>query len=60
MCQEIFYFTFGLQIHPNMKKILRAATLFLLTASAALSQPAGWQYMMPITVTENSGSTLYN
>src|SRR6266496_3715299 len=43
-----------------MKKILRVTALFLLTASAAFSQPAGWQYMTPITVTENSGSTLYN
>lgn len=43
-----------------MKKILLAAIFFFLSGKVVLSQPAGWQYMMPIAVTENSGSTLYN
>jgi hypothetical protein len=40
-----------------MKKILLIITLSFILSKVALSQ---WQYMMPVTVTENSGSTLYN
>src|SRR5215510_2481069 len=42
-----------------MKKILLISILFFISCKITLSQP-GWQYMMPVTVSENSGNTLYN
>lgn len=43
-----------------MKKTIHVIVFLLFAASVALCQPSGWQYKMPITVTENSGSTLIN
>src|SRR5688572_3291585 len=43
-----------------MKKTLLIAILFFMVSKITLSQPAGSRYMMPVMVTENSGTTLYN
>jgi hypothetical protein len=56
--QELF--SLSLVHKPRlMKKILLILILFFISCTITMSQP-GWPYMMPIQVTENSGSTLYN
>jgi len=39
-------------------RLLVLGSWLLLASIAALAQPAGWTYTVPITVTENSGAVL--
>ncbi|MBK5285954.1 MAG: DUF2341 domain-containing protein, partial [Bacteroidia bacterium] len=43
-----------------MKKIILAVFLIGILSENIFSQPTGWQHVMPVAVTENSGSTLVN
>lgn len=43
-----------------LTKITAISALALGMSFAAMAQPAGWSYKMPIVVKENSGTTIYN
>lgn len=43
-----------------MRKNLLLLLVTMLSTLGAFAQPAGWSYRLPIIITENSGTTLYN